>query len=92
MALPLGTEGWVAVCSHAPFVALTHWLLHYWFDLMCSRDTIHIEGIELGFKKPVLFERHAVGGEYSAGFKFVGRGNVKTVFNPEVRSRVAVPD
>lgn len=25
------------------------------------KDTIHIPGIELGFKRPVLFERHAVG-------------------------------
>ena len=36
----------------------------------CShQDTIHIPGIELGFKRPVLFERHAVGGEYGAGWK-----------------------
>ena len=33
------------------------------------QDTIHIPGIELGFKRPVLFERHAVGGEYGAGWK-----------------------
>ena len=53
---------------------------------VCSRDTIHIDGLELGFKKPVLFERHAVGGEYGAGFDVVGRGTLTTVFKPEVRS------
>jgi hypothetical protein len=37
--------------------------------LSISEDTIHIPGIELGFKRPVLFERHAVGGEYGAGWK-----------------------
>jgi len=47
-----------------------------------SRDTIHIDGLELGFKKQVLFERHAVGGEYSAGFDTVGRGELKTIFTP----------
>ena len=36
------------------------------------KDTIHIPGIELGFKRPVLFERHAVGGEYGAGWKKAG--------------------
>ncbi|CAJ1331503.1 unnamed protein product, partial [Effrenium voratum] len=46
-------------------------------------DTIHIPGIELGFKRPVLFERHAVGGEYGAGWKKVGKGRVLTTFFPE---------
>ena len=33
----------------------------------------------------VIFERHAVGGEYSAGYNaHVGRGTLKTVFYPEV--------
>ena len=35
---------------------------------------------EAGFEKPVLFERHAVGGEYGAGFDTVGAGTVETVF------------
>ena len=34
-----------------------------WNGITISRDTIHIEGMELGYKRPVLFERHAVGGE-----------------------------
>mmetsp|Transcript_33312 Transcript_33312/g.81145 ORF Transcript_33312/g.81145 Transcript_33312/m.81145 type:complete len:549 (-) Transcript_33312:434-2080(-) len=51
-----------------------------WNGITISRDTIHIDGLELGFKKPVLFERHAVGGEYGAGWKDVGAGAVKTVF------------
>lgn len=38
-----------------------------WNGMTISRDTIHIEGIELGYANPVLFERHAVGGEYGAG-------------------------
>ena len=44
-----------------------------WNGITISRDTIHIDGVELGFKKPVLFERHAVGGEYGAGWKTVGK-------------------
>jgi isocitrate dehydrogenase len=54
-----------------------------WNGITISRDTIHIEGMELGFKRPVLFERHAVGGEYGAGFKEVGAGRVTTTFFPE---------
>ena len=42
-----------------------------WNGITISRDTIHIEGVKLGFERPVLFERHAVGGEYSAGNKFM---------------------
>ena len=38
--------------------------------------------MELGFKRPVLFERHAVGGEYSAGFDVVGEGTCRTTFHP----------
>jgi isocitrate dehydrogenase len=34
-----------------------------WNGITISRDTIMIEGLELGYKRPVLFERHAVGGE-----------------------------
>lgn len=54
-----------------------------WNGITISRDTIHIKGLELGFKKQVLFERHAVGGEYGAGYGNVGKGTVTTVFTPE---------
>jgi isocitrate dehydrogenase len=54
-----------------------------WNGISISRDTIHLKGIELGYKRKVLFDRHAVGGEYSAGFKMVGKGEVKTIFYPE---------
>jgi len=54
-----------------------------WNGYTISRDTIHIDGLQLGFKHPVLFDRHAVGGEYSAGYKYVGSGEVKTVFRPK---------
>jgi isocitrate dehydrogenase len=53
-----------------------------WNGITISRDTIHIEGMELGFKRPVLFERHAVGGEYGAGWKAVGPGKLTTMFSP----------
>lgn len=51
-----------------------------WNGITISRDTIHIDGMELGYASPVLFERHAVGGEYSAGWAEVGAGKLKTVF------------
>jgi len=54
-----------------------------WNGITISRDTIHIKGMQLGFKNPVLFERHAVGGEYSAGFGDVGKGSVTTVYTPD---------
>lgn len=54
-----------------------------WNGITISRDTIHIEGVELGFKNPVLFERHAVGGEYGAGWKEVGSGQLLTTFIPK---------
>jgi len=54
-----------------------------WNGITISRDTIHIDGIELGFKRPVFFERHAVGGEYGAGYGMVGNGVLKTLFYPE---------
>jgi len=53
-----------------------------WNGITISRDTIHIEGMQLGFKRPVLFERHAVGGEYGAGWKSVGKGKLVTTFFP----------
>lgn len=54
-----------------------------WNGITISRDTIHIKGLELGFKKPVLFERHAVGGEYGAGWRQVGKGKLRMTFVPE---------
>mmetsp|Transcript_16240 Transcript_16240/g.26486 ORF Transcript_16240/g.26486 Transcript_16240/m.26486 type:complete len:510 (+) Transcript_16240:77-1606(+) len=54
-----------------------------WNGITISRDTIMIEGMELGYKHPVLFERHAVGGEYAAGYATVGKGELKTLFFPE---------
>jgi len=53
-----------------------------WNGITISRDTIHIEGLELGYTRPVLFERHAVGGEYGAKFAVVGPGTSETVFTP----------
>jgi len=53
-----------------------------WNGITISRDTIHIEGIELGYKKQVLFERHAVGGEYAAGWNEVGEGTLLTTYIP----------
>jgi isocitrate dehydrogenase len=54
-----------------------------WNGITISRDTIHIEGIELGYKNPVLFERHAVGGEYGAGWSEVGKGTLLTTYLPD---------
>eukprot|EP00697_Spironema_sp_BW2_P007810 gnl/Spiro4/22200_TR10933_c0_g1_i1.p1 gnl/Spiro4/22200_TR10933_c0_g1~~gnl/Spiro4/22200_TR10933_c0_g1_i1.p1 ORF type:complete len:506 (+),score=157.29 gnl/Spiro4/22200_TR10933_c0_g1_i1:56-1573(+) len=53
-----------------------------WNGITISRDTIHIDGMELGFRRPVLFERHAVGGEYGAGWAAVGQGTLRTIFTP----------
>lgn len=39
-----------------------------WNGVTISRDTIHIEGMELGYKNIVICDRHAVGGEYGAGW------------------------
>ena len=63
-----------------------------WNGITISRDTIHIDGMELGFKRPVLFERHAVGGEYSAGFDIVGQGKLTTTFEPENGEKIVVDD
>ena len=63
-----------------------------WNGITISRDTIHIDGVELGYKKPVFFERHAVGGEYSAGYKIVGRGKLLTTFVPEGTTTPIVVD
>lgn len=53
-----------------------------WNGITISRDTIHIEGIDLGYKNPVFFERHAVGGEYGAGWNEVGQGTLLTTYLP----------
>lgn len=63
-----------------------------WNGITISRDTIHIEGMELGYKRPVLFERHAVGGEYGAGFKTVGSGKVVTLFLPKDGEAATIVD
>jgi isocitrate dehydrogenase len=54
-----------------------------WNGITISRDTIQIPGMELGYKGKVLFDRHAVGGEYGAGYKSVGAGKVITVYTPD---------
>lgn len=54
-----------------------------WGGITISRDTIHIPGVQLGYKRQVLFERHAVGGEYQAGWKPVGKGRLLTTFFPD---------
>lgn len=53
-----------------------------WNGISISRDTIHLPGMQMGYKRPVLFDRHAVGGEYGAGYKIVGPGKVVTTFHP----------
>jgi isocitrate dehydrogenase len=63
-----------------------------WNGITISRDTIHIDGMELGYKRPVLFERHAVGGEYGAGYKEVGAGKCVTEFYPADGSPKQVVD
>jgi len=63
-----------------------------WNGITISRDTIHIKGVELGFKNQVLFERHAVGGEYGAGYGSVGKGTLTTIFSPEDRSAAKIID
>lgn len=52
-----------------------------WNGYAIDRDTITVKGLEsqMGYKNPVLFDRHAVGGEYGAGAKMLGAGNVKTI-------------
>lgn len=63
-----------------------------WNGITISRDTIHIEGIELGYKNPVFFERHAVGGEYGAGWDDVGKGTLLTTYLPQDGSAPFVVD
>ena len=54
-----------------------------WNGFTITRDTIHIEGIDLGYQNPVFFERQPVGGEYGAGWGKVGKGYSQTLFYPE---------
>lgn len=63
-----------------------------WNGITISRDTIHIDGIELGYKRPVFFERHAVGGEYGAGYDEVGQGTLLTTYLPKDGSPPFVVD
>jgi len=63
-----------------------------WNGITISRDTIHIKGIELGYKNQVLFERHAVGGEYGAGYNEVGAGTLLTTYLPDDNSPPFVVD
>ena len=55
-----------------------------WNGISISRDTIHLPGMKLGYKNKILFDRHAVGGEYGAGYKTVGPGTLRTTFNGEL--------
>ena len=96
-----------------------------WNGITISRDTIHIDGIELGYKDRVLFgtfehwknydpihknftpesfntnicsktfvdkERHAVGGEYGAGWNQVGKGTLLTTYIPKDGSEPFIVD
>lgn len=63
-----------------------------WNGITISRDTIHIDGIELGYRNRVLFERHAVGGEYSAGWNQVGKGTLITNYIPDDGSDPIIVD
>lgn len=51
-----------------------------WNGYAISRDTIHIEGVELGYKNVVMFDRYAVGGEYASQFYKCGAGRVQTLY------------
>jgi len=63
-----------------------------WNGITISRDTIHIEGVKLGYKDKVFFERHAVGGEYGAGWAQVGKGTLLTTYLPDDGSPPFVVD
>jgi isocitrate dehydrogenase len=51
-----------------------------WNGITISRDTIHIPNMEHGYKKGVIFERQAIGGEYGAQFAETGPGTVRVIF------------
>ena len=55
-----------------------------WNGISISRDTIHLPGMELGYKTPIFFDRHAVGGEYGASYATVGPGTLKLSFDDKV--------
>ncbi len=63
-----------------------------WNGISISRDTIHLPGMELGYKKICLFDRHAVGGEYGAAYKTVGPGRLLTTFVPKDGSKTIQVD
>ena len=63
-----------------------------WNGISISRDTIHLPGMELGYKHPIYFDRHAVGGEYGAAYKTVGPGKLQTVFNGSVINERTLTD
>jgi len=52
-----------------------------WNGFSIDRDTISVGGLEsqMGYKNPVLFCRHAVGGQYGASSAIVGPGSIKMV-------------
>lgn len=52
-----------------------------WNGFSIDRDTISVTGLEnqMGYKKPVLFCRHAVGGQYGASSAIVGPGELKMI-------------
>jgi len=54
-----------------------------WNGISISRDTIHPDGVEVGYKNKILFDREAVGGEYNAQFAPVERaGTAVTTIHP----------
>lgn len=61
-----------------------------WNGISISRDTIHIEGMRLGFDRPVLFDRHAVGGEYHASWNTCGPGKLECKFIPTYGEEVSI--
>ena len=62
-----------------------------WNGIVISRDTIHIDGLRLGYTRPVIFDRHAQGGEYHAGHMLVGPGTLETTFT-DANGRSVVVD
>ena len=65
-----------------------------WNGYSIDRDTIVVPGLEsqMGYKRPVLFCRHAVGGEYGAGYKMLGAGQVKTIHTDAGGKETVVDD
>ncbi|MFW0778030.1 MAG: isocitrate/isopropylmalate family dehydrogenase [Rickettsiales bacterium] len=63
-----------------------------WNGFSIDRDTIAIAGLEkqMGYAKPVLFCRHAVGGRYGAGSALVGPGTLELVHVAEDGTRKTV--